>query len=224
MKPFNWTEASEKAVALVAEGLKTDEAIAKEIGIVRRTLHTWRQHPDFRDKVKAHLKAVEEAFLEIGIANKINRVHRKNQTRAELLQIVAERSRQAIEDKAEYDALVKGVLERGGDMNQVARISKQERWPYVAPGQETGHIVRTYKAVGKQLVEEYAVDTALLSQIDRLEMDTARELGQLVERQQIDANVRNADAAESLDRKLAGLFASAPAAGVSGEPDAGREG
>lgn len=55
-----------------------------------------------------------------------------------------------------------------------------------APGAESGWLVRTYKQVGQgpmaRLMEEWAVDTGLLSEMRALEQQAAREMGQWVDK------------------------------------------
>jgi hypothetical protein len=46
-RPFAWTPAREAALALAIEDRLTDEAIARKVGVCRRTLGYWKAHPDF---------------------------------------------------------------------------------------------------------------------------------------------------------------------------------
>ncbi len=46
-RPFVWTTARQTALQLVISDRLTDEAIALEVGVCRRTLHNWKTHPDF---------------------------------------------------------------------------------------------------------------------------------------------------------------------------------
>ena len=102
--------------------------------------------------------AIEEhraAIRAEGIANRQNRVDAQNARWAALQTIVVERAEEA------------GGERPGG-------------------GRGTGFLVKQYKQVGQgpaaQLVEEWAVDKALLSEFRELEEHTARELGQWVEK------------------------------------------
>lgn len=87
-----------------------------------------------------------------------------------------------------------------GIANRDARISaQQDRWDRMqrvilaraadmaaVPGGDTGLLVRQYKALGRgedfQVVEEYAVDTGLLSEMRQLEQHTAKEKGEWVDK------------------------------------------
>ena len=46
-RPFAWTPARETALQLLVEDRLTDEAIARQVGVCRRTLAYWKVHPDF---------------------------------------------------------------------------------------------------------------------------------------------------------------------------------
>ncbi len=46
-RPFVWTTARQTALQLVVEGRLTDIAIARQVGVCRRTLGYWKAHPDF---------------------------------------------------------------------------------------------------------------------------------------------------------------------------------
>jgi hypothetical protein len=46
-RPFAWTPARTTALRLLVEDRLTDEAIAREVGVCRRTLGYWKAHPDF---------------------------------------------------------------------------------------------------------------------------------------------------------------------------------
>jgi hypothetical protein len=46
-RPFVWTLARTTALDLLVEARLTDEAIARQVGVCRRTLGYWKTHPDF---------------------------------------------------------------------------------------------------------------------------------------------------------------------------------
>ena len=46
-RPFAWTPARKTALKLLVEDRLTDEAIARQVGVCRRTLSYWKTHPDF---------------------------------------------------------------------------------------------------------------------------------------------------------------------------------
>ena len=46
-RPFVWTPARKTALELLVEDRLIDEAIARQVGVCRRTLGYWKTHPDF---------------------------------------------------------------------------------------------------------------------------------------------------------------------------------
>jgi hypothetical protein len=74
-------------------------------------------------------------------------------------------------------------------------------------GGATGLVIRKIKSVGSgaatQIITEYAIDTALLTERDRLEEAVARELGQRIEKHEIET--RDVSIAEGLDAKIESL-------------------
>jgi hypothetical protein len=52
-------------------------------------------------------------------------------------------------------------------------------------GSDTGLLVRTYKATKLEVYEEYAVDTALIREMRELAKQTAQEMGQWTEKQEV---------------------------------------
>jgi hypothetical protein len=51
-RPFVWTPARETALQLLVEDQLTDEVIARQVGVCRRTLAYWKAHPDFAARAR----------------------------------------------------------------------------------------------------------------------------------------------------------------------------
>lgn len=147
---FCWTEASEKAAELLALGELSDTAIAEEVGVNRCTLWRWRRNAEFSKRVESHLEEIRAEIRRHGIG-------------------VVERRVAALDDR--WHRLRRVMEERGAskDMQDV-------------PGGPTGLLVRKYRSVGSgenaDLVEEFFVDTGLLSELREHERQAAQELGQ----------------------------------------------
>lgn len=47
---FEWTRIKFRACVMLADGRKVDKQIAAELGIGRRTLARWKNHPVFADR------------------------------------------------------------------------------------------------------------------------------------------------------------------------------
>lgn len=179
---FRWNPTRDRAAELVADDHLTDEAIAAQLRVSRRTLAYWKRHPAFAARV-AERRAAQRAAIEAeGITNKQNRVA--------ILQDRHDRIQRLIEARAAD--MADGVP--GGDTGLLVREAKvvkvyevKAAAPAVdedgAPGPEGTPVVIPQKRV--ELVYEYTVDTALLRE-DRATLEqAAKELGQLTDKQEI---------------------------------------
>lgn len=150
---FKWDKKRRRAAQLVAAGALSDERIADELRIGRATLFRWREHPDFAAEVSRIVADTAAALKRKGIAEKQNRLDALNDRH--------DRMRRVIQARATEYADVK-------------------------TGGETGLLVRQVKGIGKgadfQVIEEYAVDTALLREMRETEKQMAVELGQWTEK------------------------------------------
>jgi hypothetical protein len=146
------TTVQQRAALLVAEDAQTDEQIASECGVTKRTLERWKKIASFIAAVEAHKTRWRAEIDAQGIANRQNRV--------DALQDRWERMRAVIEARAEEHADVPG-----GKTGLLVRQIKS-----VGFGQNN------------QTVEEYAVDTALLKELRAHEQQAAQELGQWLDK------------------------------------------
>lgn len=147
---FEWNGITEKAAQLLAEGDLGLGEIAKECGIRREMLWEWRKYPEF-------IKEVEDRKEEIRL-----------EVRRHGVAIVEQRVK-ALDDR--WRRLQRVIVERAEDMKGI-------------PGGSTGLLVRKIKSIGvgpaAKEVEEYAVDTGLLSELREHEKQVAQELGQWI--------------------------------------------
>ncbi|MGD9827121.1 MAG: hypothetical protein AB7E70_20215 [Hyphomicrobiaceae bacterium] len=152
-----WTKRRTLAAQLVAEDELTDEKIAEQVGRSRKWLAEQKHLPEFRDRVKSIVEEFEKATLEHGIANKAKRLQALNDR--------WERGRRVINERAASD-----------------------EWAHV-PGWSTGLLVHDVKSVGggeaAMQVDVFKVDTGLLGALGDMEMQAARELGQLPTRTEV---------------------------------------
>lgn len=154
---FAWTVARAKAAVLLAEDTLTDEQIAEEVGVHRVTLFRWKEHPEFRAQVGDHIGQVQRGMLRLAIAKKHERVKVLDQLHTKLLTVIDERGKELAGQSA---------------------------------GAETGLVVRQIKSVGTgpntQIVEEFVVDTSTPREIRGLQEQAAKEMGQWVEKSEIE--------------------------------------
>jgi hypothetical protein len=94
-------------------------------------------------------------------------------------------------------------------------------------GGKTGLVVRTYKAAGRTLVEEYQVDVALLRELRKTEEQAARELGQWADRKEVSGPgggaIHTAGEVVVIEMPDSGRDGPAPE-GPENEPDSARPG
>jgi hypothetical protein len=151
-----------EAAELVALDTLSDEQIAAQLKIGRRTLAAWKKLPAFIAAKDAAIAAHAEAVRAEGIANKRNRMAALNARWQAFHQIVAERGA----DPAMQDV-------PGGSTGWVVKSYKM-----VGAGRDA------------QLVEEYSVDTGLAREMRETEKQGAQEVGDWTEKASVDQTTR----------------------------------
>ena len=151
MDPFPWTEQTELAASLIAQGNLSLEDIAARVGVVRRSLYAWRQNPEFKARVDSEIGEFRNEARRIGIATMERRLSALNDR--------WNRLRRIIEARADDPDMV-GVP--GGStglviIDQIRGVGEGENF---------------------RLISTYAVDTGLLREVREIEKQAAIELGQ----------------------------------------------
>lgn len=166
---FPWSPESEEAAQLLSVGELSTVEICEKLGICRTTLWNWRQNPEFAARVEEHLEEIRAEIRRRGIG-------------------VVERRVAALDDR--WKRLHRVMAERGESMKGV-------------PGGTTGLLVKKLKKIGSgddsELVEEYAVDTGLLSELREHERQAAQELGQWINRSNVEQIVKSYETGNSPD-------------------------
>lgn len=173
--PFKWPGRSERAALLVAEDLKPDVEIAKEVGVSERQLERWKQHPDFAERVQEHRDAARALIRAEGIANRQNRVDALNDRWLRLHQVIAAR---AIEH-ANVPGGSTGLLVR---QVRLVKVYSATTNPDDVDEPDAADVLISAKL--SQEVAEYAIDTGLLKELREHERQAAQELGQWTEKQE----------------------------------------
>lgn len=151
----NKTALRERAAFLVAEDKLSDELIAAELGIGKRTLERWKQGADFKARVAQIIAEVGEQLKAKGLADREKRLAGLNDRH--------ERMNEVIKQRADNLKGVSGGGNTGLLVRQVKGIGK---------GQDF------------QVVEEYAVDTGLLREMREHEKQAAIEVGDWTEKRE----------------------------------------
>ena len=71
VREFAWSAHKERAAEMLAIDEQSDEAIARTVGVVPRSLWRWKAHPDFRARVSEIRVATLAAIRARGIADSL---------------------------------------------------------------------------------------------------------------------------------------------------------
>ena len=165
-KKFNWDPRKERAAMMEAEASMNQytsvKQMAKSLNVSYNMLCFWRQHPDFRARVEQNKETLRQQSLALPVANKAARIRQINDRWTRLQEVIRQR----------------------------AASAAQEDPDHLVPGYDTGLLVHTQRAVGsgpnQRIVDEYELDNAVLDELRSLEIQAAREMGQLTEHKRID--------------------------------------
>lgn len=166
----------EQAAQLLAEDRYTDAKIAEICGISERALAKWKKRGEFATRVQELTDKYGERALKLGLARRERRLTVLSDMHERLLTIVEER----------------------GNDKDLAEV----------PGGKTGLIVRQLKGIGRgedfRVVETYEADTALLKELRGIQEQFAKELGQSVEKHEVEIN--NFMTREQMDAEISQLL------------------
>jgi hypothetical protein len=109
---FQWTPRRERAALLVAADDIPDESIALELGVTRQTLATWKQAPEFCERVNEHRARLRLKVMHEGFAQKAERVKALNAVATALLTQISQAEYQAVIGLTEDGEPIKG-FDRG---------------------------------------------------------------------------------------------------------------
>lgn len=153
--PFSWDGRKRRAAVLVAEDDLPDEEIAKEIGVSRRTLATWKEHAEFAAEVGGLVGAIQASMLRLTIAKKHKRLERYQELWDGCKALRAARAKES-EGKADWDKPM--------------------------PGEATGLVATKTVGAGRNAIREAAFDAAVVKAELDIAEQAAKELGQWVEK------------------------------------------
>ncbi len=190
-----WDEAAAK----VALDIEPDESIARSAGVTRRALAKWKKTPEFQYLVAGHREKQHAAVVVHGVADKVNRIARLDDTRRRLLKVIADRA--ADPSMAEVPGGETGLLVRQTKFVKVYEVLRPRKKsptsingePDVEPEDPAGEeedeaaIIPTKRVVQ---VEEFAIDTGALAELRAIELQAAKELGQIIEKTEHSGKVR----------------------------------
>ena len=181
-----WTPQRDLAAERIAIDAMSDDQISKEAGIGRRTLNDWKLVPEFAARVeedRARFRAEAEA--------------QRSRVRATGFAIIEERVRRKNERLHQLEAIrAARAIAAGTDAE------------WLSQGGFTGLVIRKDRSVGNgamaMVVTDYTIDTELIRTEAALDEAIAKELGQHIEKREVEV-VDNSAAAQSLDEKIDSL-------------------
>lgn len=153
---FRWNSKRDRAALLLAEDDLSDAEIAEQIGVGRSTLSGWKQHPEFEQRVAAYIGQLNAATLRYRIAKRRNRIRILDDLHSKALEVIGHRAERYENDLDAPAEATTGLL-----------IEKQS------------------ETVSGRILTEWSVDTGLIRQIQSLEEQAAKELGQWAEKSEI---------------------------------------
>lgn len=210
-----WTPRHEDAAFLVAEDRLTDQQIADQIGISKRTLETWKKSPAFKAKVNEYLKQFCQLVKEVGIGSVEARLRALDKDFNRLEAVIKSRAKRYQEQshKAEEEN-----SEAGKAMAALAPKGAPKPPPTIAPPEEalTGVVVFELVPTKNGNIERWTVDTGTIAEKRNLMQQAAKELGQWKERAEVE--VRDTSARDALKRKLLKSARAGSDSAVSGQP------
>jgi hypothetical protein len=173
------TLKQEKAAVLVATDGLTDEKIAVEVGVTKRTLERWKKDKDFAARVRELIHHAVDRLTEKGIAEKSNRIAALVDRQKRMRSVIDARAKQ----HEGVPGGESGLLVKETRFVKVLEVKrgKDGGWP-----DEDDEIVIPTKSV--QPVDYYAVDTGLLKEMRETEKQAAQEIGDWTEKFEFSGN------------------------------------
>ena len=159
--PWKWDKGKHDAAQLLATDELTDQEIADQVGVQRKTLWAWKKKPEFSARVKELTDALGDVAMRYAIGRRSRRVAALNDRWERMKRVVLERAAaQEMQNAA------------GGQSGVLAHTMKS-----IGAGPNA------------EKVDEYAFDAALLKELREHEKQAAQELGQWIEKSAVDGNL-----------------------------------
>ena len=172
----NRQERWERAALLVAEDQLTEEQIAGDCGVDRKTLYRWRQLAAFHAAVEEHRREWREQLKAKGLADRQNRIDALNDRWGRLRRVIDARA-DLHKDAPGGDT---GLLVR---QVKLVKVYNVEAEPPEEGEERDGETL--FSAKRSVEVSEYAVDTSLLKELREHEKQAAQELGEWTEKKEL---------------------------------------
>ncbi len=163
MPTWKWNKPRERAAQLVADDRLTDVRIAAKAGVSERSLERWKLVPEFAARIQEHVTKFRERITNEGLAQKENRVALIRSRLDDLNGIINSRGKLPEHQTAPG----KTVTQKGLQTREL----KSVRVTIPSTDPELGDREML------ELFEQYAIDTATLSEERALLVHLATEMG-----------------------------------------------
>lgn len=168
----------QRAAELVADDRLTNEQIAAQVEMTRRTIDNWKTLPAFKERVQEIVLAARAEAMQHGIAVKEERVRGYQQRSRLMWQLLAAR--------AERGRVLMEAAATGKTPGGLPLPDGWEKGKTPPPGIETGLLVKQTKFSPSGVeITEWAVDTGTLTSMLALEKQAAVEMGQWTEKSDV---------------------------------------
>lgn len=151
-----WDSRRERAARLMAEGqgldgkLLLESDIAKQVGVGRAALTTWKTYPEFMARVEHHVNLIESKLAAMGIRHKANRLRYYDEMARRMFALMNARG-EALKDEPDAP---------GGELGLQVKVTK---------------VIGSGKYA--QEITEFQYDTALIKDFMNVMKQSAIEFG-----------------------------------------------
>ena len=168
LQPKSLTPKQRQAAILLAEDELTDQAIADQLGVTKRTIATWKTIPEIKDQIASYVDELEDLALSRSFARKSRRLARYEKRLDAIDTLITERGAEMADEVP------------GGGTGLLLRIPKTVKHTYEPDPEDPD---------GKEIVvhietNEYREATQLLKEEREILKQYAIETGQFAERRE----------------------------------------
>lgn len=179
----------ERAAGLAADDTMSDEAIAAEVGVNRRTLTRWRANPAFVARVAELVEAARAEARAKTIAEKQFRVDQANDRHERMRKLIEARAKQHEEIPGGDTGLLVAEPKMVKVFDADRRNRRGKRTDDYADEEDEDQLTPTGRVM---VMFTYKADTALLAEMRATEKQVAIELGEWTEKGETTLNASEA--------------------------------
>jgi hypothetical protein len=166
-----------EAATLLADGL-SEVQVAERIGVWPRTITRWKDEPDFRVMVAIERDRIAAEIRRVHIANKQTRIDGMVARHRALLEVITERALAYI---GQAPGTGTGLLAR-----KITLVKVYEAGDLDKDGETVDNADgELFSAKKYREIPEFAIDRPLLAELREIEAAIAKELGQIINKNEV---------------------------------------